>query len=71
MSNPRDRGEGANPHPSSSHRTPSEIAEDEAGPIGGDGYRRDARVPANNGPVEKVRGATEEAPPRKHPTGPT
>ena len=33
MSDP-DAATQANPHPVSGHRTPSEIAEDEAGPIG-------------------------------------
>jgi hypothetical protein len=39
-------------HPASSHRSPSEIAEDEAGPIGHDQPR--PSLTANNGPVEKI-----------------
>ena len=70
MIDQREREEG-NPHPSSSHRTPSEIAEDEAGPIGGDGYRRGAAARPNNGPVQKVRETTEEAPPPAKPKKPT
>jgi len=70
MSHQHQRDEG-NPHPSSSHRSPSEIAADEAGEIGADGHRRGEKINANNGPLEKVRGATEESPPRKRPTGPT
>ncbi len=39
-------------HPASSHRSPSEIAEDEAGPIGHDQPR--ASLKANDGPVERI-----------------
>ena len=53
MSDPREEYE-ANPHPASSHRTPTEIAEDEAGPIGHDGHRRAESIQGNNGPVEKI-----------------
>ena len=53
MSDPRHREEG-NPHPDSSHRTPTQIAEDEAGPIGGNGHRHAGSIHGNNGPVEKV-----------------
>ena len=52
MTNPRDR-EG-NPHPESSHRSPSEIAEDERGPIGGNGHRHPGVIYANDGPTKKV-----------------
>ncbi|MFL5572415.1 MAG: hypothetical protein ACJ78R_02765 [Gemmatimonadaceae bacterium] len=43
------------PHPASSHRTPHEIAEDEAGPIGG-GVRNHPRknLRAEDGPVRKL-----------------
>jgi hypothetical protein len=39
----------ANPHPVSGHRTPEEIAKDEAGPIG----QGDAAVAAEGAPTEK------------------
>lgn len=44
MSDPTERNK-SNPHPVSQHRTPSEIAEDEAGPIG----RSNADVIAKKG----------------------
>ncbi|HET9635624.1 MAG TPA: hypothetical protein VFP26_06790 [Gemmatimonadaceae bacterium] len=53
MSNSSERYE-SNPHPQSSHRTPSEIAEDERGVIGGNGHRHAGKISANDGPVKKV-----------------
>ncbi len=63
MSDPHQRDEG-NPHPSSSHRTPQEIAKDETGPIGLDGHQRGEKVEANNGPVKKLREPPEEKEPQ-------
>lgn len=40
----------ANPHPISGHRTPKEIAADEAGPIG----QADADVAAEGAPTQKA-----------------
>lgn len=42
------------PHPDSSHRSPREIAEDEAGPIGDGRKAQPRKVPADQGPVRKV-----------------
>jgi hypothetical protein len=52
MSDPTERYK-AEPHPISSHRTPEEIAEDEAGPIGNPKARY-AKPRADQGPIEKV-----------------
>jgi len=52
MSDPRDLS-AVEPHPSSSHRTPHEIAEDEAGPIGGYPKRPGNKIRADDGPVSK------------------
>lgn len=62
MSDP-DSATQANPHPVSGHRTPSEIAEDEAGPIG----QVDTDVVVNGGQSEKSpqplpRGVDDELP---------
>lgn len=48
MSDPSEATQ-ANPHPVSGHRTPREIAEDEAGPIG----QPDTDVVARGAPGEK------------------
>lgn len=39
------------PHPASGHRTPREIAKDEAGPIGGTPDQAPKHLRAENGPV--------------------
>ena len=44
----------AEPHPVSGHRTPREIAEDEAGPIGDWSNHAHKNVPADPGPVRKL-----------------
>lgn len=61
MSNPRNSSE-SEPHPASSHRTPHEIAEDEAGPIGG-GVRNHPRrnLRAEDGPVRKLDKQSDES----------
>ena len=51
MSDPTERYK-IEPHPISSHRTPAEIAEDEAGPIG-DPKSRYAKPTADEGRVRK------------------
>ncbi len=51
MSDPTELNK-AEPHPASSHRTPLEIAEDEAGPIGGNPNDPDT-LRADNGPLHK------------------
>lgn len=48
MSDPSERNKDE-PHPASSHRTPREIAKDEAGPIGGHPNKKTLR--AENGPI--------------------
>jgi len=53
MSDPSDRHR-ADPHPSSAHRTPDDIAEDEAGPIGDPSHPRGRKPPADPGPVRKL-----------------
>jgi hypothetical protein len=63
MSDPRELHK-AEPHPVSGHRTPREIAEDEAGPIGDSSKRADKNVPADQGPVRKLDKSTEEEPKR-------
>jgi hypothetical protein len=50
----------AEPHPVSSHRTPREIAEDEAGPIGESPNRVRKTVRADQGPVRKLDQLPEE-----------
>jgi hypothetical protein len=62
MSDPRELHK-AEPHPVSGHRTPREIAEDEAGPIG-DSSNRDKNVPVDQGPVRKLDKSTEKEPKR-------
>ena len=52
MSDPTERYK-AEPHPISSHRTPEEIAEDEAGPIGNPKGRH-AKPAADQGPVHRL-----------------
>lgn len=66
MSDPTEHNKDE-PHPASSHRTPVEIAKDEAGPIGGkpnDPDKKlpgddkklpadDKKLPADNGPLVK------------------
>jgi hypothetical protein len=42
------------PHPVSGHRTPREIAEDEAGPIGDKSNRPEKKIRADQGPVRKL-----------------
>jgi hypothetical protein len=44
----------AEPHPVSSHRAPHEIAEDEAGPIGGTRHHSRKDLLAEDGPVRKL-----------------
>jgi hypothetical protein len=51
----------AEPHPASAHRTPEEIAEDEAGPIGNHSRPRN-RLQADQGPVRKLSERELEAP---------
>ncbi len=55
MSDPTERNK-AEPHPVSSHRTPSEIAKDEAGPIGEapNHHPNKETLPAENGPVRPL-----------------
>jgi hypothetical protein len=54
MSDPNEATQ-ANPHPVSQHRTPHEIAKDEAGPIGRSDLDVIAKeVPNGNSPPEKV-----------------
>jgi len=53
------------PHPVSSHRTPREIAEDEAGPIGESANRPDRKIRADQGPVRKLGGSLERPPDSK------
>ena len=50
----------AEPHPVSGHRTPREIAEDEAGPIGEASNNPDRKVRADQGPVRKLGGSPEQ-----------
>lgn len=51
MSDPTERNK-VEPHPVSSHRTPREIAKDEAGPIGeAPNHPNKETLPAENGPV--------------------
>ena len=57
MSDPTELNK-AEPHPVSSHRTPLEIAKDEAGPIGGNPIGGnpndpDKKLGADNGPLDK------------------
>ena len=52
----------AEPHPVSGHRTPREIAEDEAGPIGDWSNRAHKNVRAEQGPVRKLDKSPEEEP---------
>lgn len=52
MSDPTELNK-AEPHPVSSHRTPLEIAKDEAGPIGGNPNDPDKKLRADNGPLDK------------------
>lgn len=53
MSDPTEPNQ-AEPHPASSHRTPREIAKDEAGPIGGTPNHPHTSLPAENGPVRPL-----------------
>ena len=50
----------AEPHPVSGHRTPREIAEDEAGPIGESPNRARKIVRSDQGPVRKLDESPEE-----------
>lgn len=52
MSDPTEPNQ-AEPHPASSHRTPREIAKDEAGPIGGTPNPH-KNLRAENGPVRPL-----------------
>ena len=61
MSDPRELHK-AEPHPVSGHRTPREIAEDEAGPIGDSSNRAHKNVRADQGPVRKLDKSPEEKP---------
>ncbi len=54
----------AEPHPVSGHRTPREIAEDEAGPIGDSTNRAHKKVRADQGPVRKLDKSPKEEPKR-------
>jgi hypothetical protein len=66
MSDPTERHK-AEPHPVSAHRTPHEIAEDEAGPIG-DATKGDQKtIHADQGPVRKLDESIEEEKPRSKP----
>jgi hypothetical protein len=61
MSDPTERKK-VEPHPVSAHRTPEEIAKDEAGPIG-DGSKAEHKKPAaEKGPVRKLDKASVEGP---------
>jgi hypothetical protein len=62
MSDPRELHEGE-PRPASAHRTPREIAEDEAGPIGHPSNGRHKNIRADQGPVRKL----DEPPQKKTP----
>ncbi len=53
MSNPSKLPE-PQPRPESSHRTPREIAEDEAGPIGDGSKGHHKKLQADQGPIRKV-----------------
>ena len=64
MSDPRDLGTQEQ-HPASSHRTPHEIAEDEAGPIGGGRAQPRKKLQAEDGPVRKLDKSPEETPESK------
>jgi len=59
MSDPSERNKGE-AHPASSHRTPHEIAEDEAGPIGGGRNQPRKNFRAEDGPVRKLDKAPEK-----------
>jgi hypothetical protein len=61
MSDPRELHEGE-PRPASAHRTPREIAEDEAGPIG-----RHKNIRADQGPVRKLDEPPKKKPPERKP----
>ncbi len=53
MSDPSERNKDE-PHPVSGHRTPSEIAKDEAGPIGETPNHPHKNLRADNGPVRPL-----------------
>jgi hypothetical protein len=53
MSDPRELHQGE-PRPASAHRTPREIAEDEAGPIGYTSKGQHKNIRADQGPVRKL-----------------
>ncbi len=63
MSDPRELHK-TEPHPVSGHRTPREIAEDEAGPIGDSSNPAHKKVRADPGPVRKLDELSEEEPKR-------
>lgn len=64
MSDPRELHEGE-PKPASAHRTPREIAEDEAGPIGDGSKGHTKNLRADQGPVRKVSEPSEKKSPEK------
>jgi hypothetical protein len=61
MSDPTERKK-VEPHPVSAHRTPEEIAKDEAGPIGDASNPEHKKPPAEQGPVLKLDKGTVERP---------
>ena len=63
MSDPRELHK-AEPHPVSGHRTPREIAEDEAGPIGDSSKSAHKKVASDQGPVRKLDTSPKEKPRR-------
>jgi hypothetical protein len=66
MSNP-DESPEAQPRPDSSHRTPRDIAEDEAGPIGDGTKAQPKNLRVDQGPVRKIGEPSEKNPGRKKP----
>jgi hypothetical protein len=66
MSNPGKFPE-AQPHPESSHRTPREIAEDEAGAIGDGRKAQPKNLRVDQGPVRKISEPSEKNSDEKEP----
>jgi hypothetical protein len=66
MSNPGKFPE-AEPHPESSHRTPREIADDEAGAIGDGTKAQPKNLRVDQGPVRKISEPSEKNPDEKKP----
>jgi hypothetical protein len=64
MSDPSELHEGE-PKPVSAHRTPREIAKDEAGPIGDTSKGQTRNIRADQGPVKKVDEPADKKSPEK------